>query len=114
MPDCLFCKIFKREIPADVVYEDNNVLGFKDINPQAKTHLLFIHKTHSENINHMIRLSSSQLNQVFSAIEKYTNENGIEDKGFRLVTNVGAEAGQSVFHTHIHLLAGEKLGRFGS
>ncbi len=114
MLDCLFCKIFKKEIPAEVVYSDGNVLGFKDINPQAKTHLLFIHKTHSENINHMVRLSSSQLNQVFSAIEKYTNEKGIEDYGFRLVTNVGEKSGQSVFHTHVHLLSGEPLGRFGA
>ncbi|MFZ8932449.1 MAG: HIT domain-containing protein [Bacteriovoracaceae bacterium] len=114
MTDCLFCKVFKKEIDAEIIYEDGNVIGFKDINPQAKTHLLFIHKTHSENINQMVRLSSSQLNQVFSAIEKYTNENGIEDNGFRLVTNVGASAGQSVFHTHIHLLSGENLGKFGA
>ena len=113
MDDCLFCKIQKKEIPADLVYEDENVIGFEDINPQAKIHLLFIHREHTKNINDLMNNKSEQIGQIFKAIQKYTSENKLEE-GFRALTNCGATAGQSVFHTHFHVLSGERLGRFGS
>ncbi len=111
--DCLFCKIVKGDIPSQKIYEDEWVLGFVDLYPQAKKHYLFIHKHHTKNIN---ELSSDEksLGQIFTAISKFTNSENLEQDGFRVVTNLGKNAGQTVFHTHFHLLAGEKLGRFCS
>lgn len=114
MEDCLFCKISKKDIPVDIVYENKSVIGFKDINPQAKIHLLFIHKNHTKNINDLMKNDSSQIGDLFQAVQAYTSENGMEEEGFRAVTNCGEKAGQSVFHTHIHVLGGERLGRFGN
>ncbi len=112
MEGCLFCKIAAKEIKSDIIYEDQDVVGFKDIAPQAKTHLLFVNKTHTSNINELSR-NADQLTLLFNAISCYTRKSGLDECGFRLVTNLGVQAGQSVFHTHIHLLAGEPLGRFG-
>ena len=111
--DCLFCKIVNGSIPATKVFENDNVIGFVDIYPQAKTHLLFIHKTHTKDINEM---SQTPLNigSIFQAITEYTKGQGLDYNGFRVVTNLGKFAGQTVFHTHFHVVAGEQLGRFGS
>lgn len=98
------------EVPCEKVFENDNVLGFKDIYPQAQIHLLFIHKNHSANVNQM---SGEEVAQVFAAIKEYTEE-GLVEAGFRVVTNFGANAGQTVFHTHFHVLGGEKLSGFGS
>ena len=113
MDNCLFCKIIKGEIPSTKVYEDDHVFGFVDIYPQAKTHLLFIHKVHTSNINEMAD-EPCTVGEAFQAIQKYTRSIGLDKNGFRVVTNLGPEAGQTVFHTHFHVLGGEKLGRFGS
>lgn len=113
MDNCLFCKIIKGEIPSTKVYEDDHVLGFVDIYPQAKTHLLFVHKVHTSNINEMAD-EPCTVGEVFTAIKKFTTSAGLTKNGFRVVTNLGPEAGQTVFHTHFHVLGGEKLGRFGS
>lgn len=113
MQDCLFCKILKKEIPSTKVFENDNVLGFVDIFPQAKTHLLFVHKTHTADINEMAANPVS-VGEVFQAIAEYTKAEGMDQKGFRVVTNLGKQAGQTVFHTHFHVLGGEPLGRFGS
>jgi histidine triad (HIT) family protein len=110
---CLFCKIIKGEIPSKKIYEDNNVIGFNDLYPQAKTHLLFIHKFHTSNINEMSS-DVETLGQVFKAIKTHTESSGIDKSGFRVVTNMGPDAGQTVFHTHFHVLAGEKLAHFGA
>lgn len=113
MSDCLFCKIIKGDIPATKVFENENVLGFVDIFPQAKTHLLFIHKTHTKDINEMSE-SPVAIGQVYQAIAEYTKKEGMDQLGFRVVTNLGKHAGQTVFHTHFHVVGGESLGRFGS
>lgn len=113
MDNCIFCKILKNEIPSKKVYEDDNVYGFVDLYPQAKTHLLFIHKTHTANINEMAD-EPKAIGEIFQAIQKYTRSESMDQEGFRVVTNLGPLAGQTVFHTHFHVLAGEKLGRFGS
>lgn len=113
MDNCIFCKILKNEIPSKKVYEDDNVYGFVDLYPQAKTHLLFIHKSHTSNINEMAN-DPKAIGEVFTAIQTYTRSESMDQDGFRVVTNLGPQAGQTVFHTHFHVLAGEKLGRFGS
>ncbi len=110
MDDCLFCKMVAGEIPCDKVFESDKVLGFKDIYPQARTHLLFIHKEHTSNVNQM---SGEQIATIFEAIKTHTEE-GLVEAGFRIVTNFGSNAGQTVFHTHFHVLGGEKLSSFGS
>ena len=114
MSDCLFCKIIKGSIPSEKVHEDENVLGFKDIGPMAKEHHLFIHKSHTANINELATQEPDQLADVFQAIQKFTSSSQLQETGFRVVTNVGPNAGQTVFHTHFHVLGGEKLGKFGS
>lgn len=108
--DCLFCKIFQGQIPSKKVYEDDNVFAFEDIHPLAKTHVLFIHKKHTTNVN---GLSTIHVGQVFTAIKNWTTNQKMEESGFRVVTNTGPNAGQTVFHAHFHVLGGEKLGGFG-
>lgn len=109
---CLFCKIINAEIPSKKVFENNSVLGFVDIYPQAKTHLLFIHKNHTQNINEMSE-NAQAIAEVFKAIAEFTKVEKMDGEGFRVVTNTGLNAGQTVFHTHFHVLGGEKLGTFG-
>ncbi len=113
MESCIFCKIVKGEIPSTKVYEDDKVYGFVDLYPQAKIHLLFIHKSHTKNINEMA-LSPEAIGEVFTAIKIYSEQAGLDKNGFRIVTNLGPEAGQTVFHTHFHVLGGEQLKRFGA
>lgn len=111
--DCLFCKIAEGKIPSTKVFENDSVMGFVDIHPQAKIHLLFIHKKHTADINELSQDAMS-LGQVFQAISEYTKAQGLDKNGFRVVTNLGRHGGQTVFHTHFHVLSGEQLGRFGS
>lgn len=111
MSECLFCKIVNGEIPSESIFKSEKVYAFRDIYPQAKEHILFIHKNHTSNISEM---SSEEFSDVFSAIKDYAIGNNLEKEGFRVVNNCGELAGQSVFHTHFHVLFGEKLGRFGS
>ncbi|WP_419168809.1 HIT domain-containing protein [Halobacteriovorax sp.] len=111
MDDCLFCKILKGEIPSDKVFENDQVIGFKDIQPLAKEHYLFIHRNHSKNVNEMSR---DDMAQVFDAIKEFTQSNELENNGFRVVSNINQHGCQSVFHTHFHVLGGEQLKGFGS
>jgi histidine triad (HIT) family protein len=113
MPDCIFCKLVAGSIPSTKVYEDENVLGFKDLRPQASIHQLFIHKKHTRDINDLSKSDPSQLAQLFEAIRLYSEKDGLTKEGFRVVTNMGPNAGQTVFHTHMHILGGEPLGSFG-
>ena len=112
MDDCLFCKIVKGEIPATKVYEDEKVIAFNDIAPAAETHVLFIHKEHTKNVTEMMQDRPEQLKDIFSAIGSWTKEKGLDESGFRVVNNCGESAGQTVFHTHFHVLAGKKLRGF--
>lgn len=112
MSDCIFCKIIKRELPTTEVFENNKVLAFNDMYPQAKTHILFVHKEHTCNVNEMAD-HPEQLADIFKAIKDYTSSNSLEKDGFRVVTNLGPNGRQSVFHTHFHVLGGELLGSFG-
>lgn len=105
MQDCIFCKIVKKEIPADIVYEDENVMAFKDINPAAPTHLLFIPKKHIPTLFDMDEENGQLMGDLHRAIASVAREMGLES-GFRLVSNCNEDAGQLVFHVHYHLLAG--------
>lgn len=114
MSDCIFCKLVEGKIPSNKVFENETVIGFKDLRPQAKIHQLFIHKKHTKDINDLAKNDPSQLAELFKAIQEYTEKDGLVKDGFRVVTNLGSHAGQTVFHTHLHVLAGEPLGHFGS
>ena len=114
MIDCIFCKIIEGKIPSTIIYEDENVIGFKDLRPQAVIHLLFIHRKHTKDINEMVKNDPTQLMDIFEAIRLYTEKNNLTQQGFRVVTNLGPFAGQTVFHTHLHVLGGGPLGHFGS
>ena len=114
MSDCIFCKLVAGTIPSTKIYEDEYVIGFKDLRPQAAIHQLFIHKKHTRDINELAKTDPSQLANLFHAIRIYTEKENLTKDGFRVVTNQGPNAGQTVFHTHLHVLAGEPLGHFGS
>lgn len=107
--DCLFCKIIKKEIPCKVVYEDESVYAFEDINPQAPVHILIIPKKH---IPTVLEIKESDKDILFNMLEKANKiaiDRKIEKEGFRLVLNCNRGAGQSVFHIHLHLLGGRSL-----
>ena len=108
MSDCLFCKIAAGEIPSTKVYEDGDVLAFRDINPQAPTHRLVIPKQHVADSAAGINAGNSAIvAKCFEVIAKVTKQLGIEE--FRVVSNCGASAGQSVFHLHFHVLSGRDM-----
>ena len=109
MEDCLFCKIIKGEIPATKVYEDDDMVIFKDIDPKAKNHHLCVPKNHFKLLADMTEEQSKLLLKCFQKIPTLVNELELEN-GYRLVINQGDDAGQSVFHLHIHILSGQKMG----
>ena len=111
MDDCLFCKIVNGSVSSEKVYEDDNVIAFCDIMPQAKEHYLFVSKQHTENINAM---EEKSIGEIFRVIKTFTQNSDLENQGFRVVSNVNKHGGQTVFHTHFHLLGGEQLSRFGN
>lgn len=110
MENCIFCKIISKEIPASIVYEDDRVLAFKDINPVAPVHVLIIPKKHISNVNDLEDSDASYVGDIHIAAKKIAQELGVADKGFRLINNCGEGAGQTVFHLHYHLIAGIPLG----
>ena len=106
---CLFCKIIKREIPATIVYEDERVLAFNDINPQAPTHVLVIPKQHIETLNDLKPGDDQIVGEVVRRAAAIAAERGISASGFRTVFNTNKEAGQTVFHIHLHLIGGRPM-----
>jgi histidine triad (HIT) family protein len=107
-PDCLFCKIVAGEIPAEIIHRDDRVVAFRDINPQAPTHVLAIPTRHVASAAELSADDGDLLSDLFGALRSVAAERGLS--GYRIVTNVGAEAGQSVFHLHFHLLGGRSMG----
>ena len=105
--DCLFCRIVAGEIAADIVFEDEAVLVFRDINPRAPTHVLAIPRRHIESVADLTDADGDLLAALFGAMRRVANEAGLE--GYRIVSNVGEESGQSVFHLHFHLLGGRSM-----
>jgi len=110
MDNCIFCKIINREIPSTVVYEDEKVLAFKDINPVAPVHILIIPKVHVGSVLELDEKNGDIVKDIHMAAKKIAVEAGVADTGFRLINNCGEEAGQTVFHLHYHLIGGVKLG----
>ncbi len=106
MEECIFCKIARKEIPAEIVYEDDNVLAFKDIQPSAPVHILLIPKKHLPTFFDLEESDASLIGEVHLAATKVARKLGLEDSGFRLVSNCKGDAGQLVFHLHFHLLGG--------
>jgi histidine triad (HIT) family protein len=106
MADCLFCKIIAREIPGTIVYEDERVVAFKDINPQAPTHLLVVPRRHVESLNALGPDDDGLVGEVVRRAAALAKESGVAAAGFRTVINTNSDAGQTVFHMHLHLLGG--------
>lgn len=110
MEECLFCKIIRKEIPADIVYEDEEILAFKDIQPAAPIHILVIPKKHIESINEIKEEDEALIGKIYTKIKQIAQMQGVKDTGYRVIVNCGKDAGQEVMHLHYHLLAGKKLG----
>jgi histidine triad (HIT) family protein len=106
--DCLFCKIAAKEIDSQIVHESDDVLAFRDINPAAPTHILVIPKRHIESAQELTASDSNLLGEIFEAMATIAWDERI-DRGHRIVTNIGAEAGQSVQHLHFHLIGGRSM-----
>jgi histidine triad (HIT) family protein len=109
MADCLFCRIVRKEIPASVVYEDDRLLAFNDINPQAPLHALVVPKRHIDSLNALAPGDDGLVGEMVRRAAAIARDQGFADRGFRTVFNTNAEAGQTVFHIHLHLLAGRGL-----
>lgn len=107
MPDCLFCRVIRKEIPSKAVFEDDSVYAFYDINPQAPTHILIIPKRHIVGVEEMGKNDEGIVGRLIFQAKQITNSIGL--KSYRLVFNQGPESGQSVFHLHLHLLGGRRM-----
>ena len=108
-PECLFCRIVAGEIPSDRVHEDDHVVAFRDINPQAPTHVLVIPRRHIADAHGLSAADAPILARLFEVTNRLAGEASLVN-GYRIVTNVGADAGQTVFHQHFHLLGGRPMG----
>jgi len=109
MSDCLFCKMVSGEIAPDKVYEDDDVLAFRDINPQAPLHLLVIPKVHISTLNDLDEEHAALLGKMYFAVTKIARQQGVAEDGYRTVVNCNRDGGQTVFHIHLHMLAGRGL-----
>ena len=110
MEDCIFCKIINKEIPSEVVYEDEKVIAFKDINPLAPVHVLVVPKKHIETLLDVSAEDSKLIAHIYQTINKIARDNGFAENGFRVIVNCGEDSGQEVMHIHFHVVAGQKLG----
>jgi len=107
--NCLFCKIINKEIPSEILYEDDRVIAFKDVNPQAPVHILVIPKEHIESANDVDEGNSDVIGHIFAVINRLVKELGIDKDGYRIVNNCGEFGGQTVSHIHFHILGGRQL-----
>jgi histidine triad (HIT) family protein len=110
MPACLFCKIANGEIESEIAYTDDQVVAFEDVNPQAPVHTLVIPKKHISTVNDLNESDNELMGHMLSIGKKLAKEKGISDKGYRMILNTNREAGQSVFHIHLHLMGGRPMG----
>lgn len=108
--DCLFCKIVEKQIPSEIVYEDEEIIAFKDIHPAAPIHILVIPKKHITSVIDIKKEDEAVIGKIFTVINQIAKEQGFAEKGFRVITNCGEDGCQEVKHIHFHLLAGKKLG----
>ena len=109
MLDCLFCKIIDGKIPSDIVYEDEHVLAFNDINPTAPIHILIIPKEHISTLNDIEESHTQTMGEMFLAAKKIASGKGISESGYRVVFNCNQDGQQTVFHIHLHLIAGRQM-----
>lgn len=110
MTDCIFCRIVARQNPADIEYEDDAVLAFKDIYPKAPVHVLIVPKRHIPSIAQMLPADAELIGRCFLAARAVGEARGFGDKGYRITVNTGPEGGQVVYHVHLHLTAGRQRG----
>jgi histidine triad (HIT) family protein len=110
MNDCLFCKIIEKRIPADIIAENENVLAFRDIDSKAPTHILIIPKNHIESTLQLTKENINILGDMGLLANNIAKTEGIDESGYRWVINTGKDGGQSVYHIHLHLLGGRRLG----
>ena len=107
MSNCIFCKIANKEVNSEIVYENENVIAFKDINPKAKIHILIVTKKHFDTI---LDIEENEIiKDIHKAIKEIAKEYNIEEKGFRIINNCKEDGGQEVMHVHFHMLGGQKL-----
>jgi histidine triad (HIT) family protein len=107
--NCIFCQIVAGKVPSDIIYQDEEVVAFRDINPRAPVHLLIIPKRHIPSLAHLSEAESPLIGHMISIVNHLAKGEGISEKGYRLVVNCGEEGGQLVPHLHMHLLGGRKL-----
>lgn len=110
MSDCLFCKIVSGEIPSSKIYEDEEILAFKDISPKAPIHILFIPKKHYATLNDIPEADLPVIAKIHGVIQKVAKETGVAETGYRALVNTNKNSGQVVFHVHWHLIGGKHLG----
>lgn len=110
MPDCVFCAIASGELPADIVHADDRVVAFRDLHPQAALHVLVIPRLHRANAAELAVADPALVGELVTVAHAVATADGRAESGYRLVFNTGADAGQTVFHAHLHLLAGGPLG----
>ena len=110
MEDCLFCKMVSGEIKPDVLYENDDVLAFRDINPQAPVHILIIPKRHVSTLNDLGEGDTEMIGKLFLAAKNVAAQEGIDEAGYRTLINCNEQGGQVVFHIHLHLLGGRRMG----
>lgn len=109
MKDCIFCKILEKKIPSKIIYEDDLVVAFEDVNPQAPVHTLIIPRKHIPTIADLNDDDYALLSHIFKVINNIAKQKGLTERGYRIVNNCNAEAGQTVFHIHFHLLGGRAM-----
>lgn len=108
--DCIFCKVAAHDVPARTVFENERLIAFHDLFPQAPTHILIIPKTHYTTLNDVPASDSALLGEMMSTATQIAKELGVDESGYRVVMNCNKDGGQSVYHIHLHLLAGRQLG----
>ena len=110
MEDCVFCKIIKGEIPTEKVYETEEILAFKDINPAAPIHILVVPKKHISMLTDLKPEDEALIGKIYTTINKIAEQEGFKKQGYRVIANCGKDSGQEVMHIHFHVLGGKKLG----
>ncbi|MDE2088476.1 MAG: histidine triad nucleotide-binding protein [Gammaproteobacteria bacterium] len=109
MPDCIFCKMVAGEIQPDLVYQDQYVIAFRDINPQAPTHVLVVPREHIATLNDLTPEHASLIGRMYLAAQAVAHQEGIAERGYRTLINCNPEAGQTVYHLHLHVLGGRHM-----
>ena len=109
MADCIFCKIIKGEAPATILYQDEQIIAFRDIHPVAPTHILIVPVKHIVSVNDLLPEDEPLVGRLFTIAKQLAEQEGIEESGYRLIVNTGAHGGQVVFHLHMHLMGGQRM-----